>query len=371
MTDYDNLADTLAEQDANGSSDDDYDNELPDEAEDAPIVNVTPQCALGFEEIVDVGMAGGIKDEQNIRVANGFTNDLVVTIRNPSVEDGTLWAATNGAAADYKLVDMDNADVEVDVEKDGDDFTETGVRVYGNSFESEEVYPLDLDEDEREDERGFDEEYAKLFIGSAAGMRLAMQLDCRGGESAYYEGDDKTSGLVEYPPRYSADDYNPSDDGYPRLARTPTLRDDLRGEEGVLFFYLSEEHSFNGNAMHMVTTFKGEADPDNALSPPTADDEVGEPQYPPFLVWDEPDDGEGADGDTDDSDVDMGALDTDDDTTVESVDDLPTEHQQFVEKARDSIDPSETDVSVVYEQFCTDNGLDHVGEEIVVDAIEG
>lgn len=367
MTDFDALADDLKEQ--TDSDDGEYESELPDAVEDAPILNVTPQCAIEFDEIVDIGMAGGVTDEQNIRVDSGFGSDLVVTLRNPTVADGTLFAATNGAAADYKLVDLDNAEVEEDASKEDGEWTVTGILVYGHSFDSEEVE--DFGEGHATDFHtdGADT-FVKLFVGSAAGQRLAMQLDSRGGESAYYADEDKTSGLIEYPPRYSADDYNPSDDGYPRLARTPTLRSDMRGEAGTLFFYMDEDSGSNGNAMHKVTSFNGEADPTNALTPPTADDELGEPEYPPYIVWDDPAED---DADSDSDDISMDALDnsSDESVDIEDISDLPSTHQTFVEKARDSVDTDETDVGAIYEQFCDDNDLDVVGTDIVVAELEG
>ena len=357
MTDYNALAEEIEEAETNNNNGGGNDTELPEEAENAPLLNVTPQCALAFDEIVDVGMAGGVTDEQNIRVSNGYSNDLVVTLKNPSVDDGELFAATNGAPADYKLVDTDNPKVEEDVKRVDGEFEVTGIQVYGNSFESERV-------------DDFEEEYVKLFIGSSCGQRLAMLLDCRGGESAYYADGEKTSGLVEYPPKYGSDDYTPSDDGYPRLARTPTLRSDMVGESGVLFFYLDEDSGVNGNAMHKVTAFKGEPDVENALAPPTADDELGEPEYPPYIVWDEPNSGD--DGGDDGDELNFGALSADEDEggEITDYDDLGEEHQMFVDKAKDSI-PADADIEGIYTAFCDDNGLEPAPIELIETEIRG
>lgn len=361
MTDYDALAGELSE--SNGSNNESTDTssaeDIPDGVREAPILNVAPNVSVGFDEVIDdMGLMGSdsIKSEQNILKANEQPDDLVVALRNPTVEQGTLWRSDDGGL--YKLVDMDNGEIKEDVERDGDDFEVTGVQVYGSEMDGEEV-------------ADFDDEFVRLMIGSNKGWHLGMLLDCRGGESAYYEGDEKTSGLVEYPPRYNAEDYTPSDDGYPRFARTGTLRDDMRGESGELFFYLDPDHDDSNDryATHYVSVFKGEADPDNALERPTAEDGLGEPDYNPFIYWDEPDGDDGSDDSSTTGEVNMDALDGADDD-IEAVDDLPDPHQQFVERASESIDPSETDVATVYEQFCEDNDLNTVGVEIVVDEIE-
>lgn len=364
MVDYNALQEDLndgAGEDTSSSNDNDYD--------DAPSLNVTPTVAVEYDDILDVGIMGGIKEEQNVLGGgdgkNSFGNDIVVTLENPRVGEGTLFASDQEYNADYKLVDTDHEKVEEDVKKVDGEFEVTGIQVYGNSFDSHEV-------------DDFEEDAVKLMIGSWSGLRIAQLLDVQGGVSAYYDGDEKTSGLVEYPPEYGSDDYDPnSGDRYQRIARSPTLREDLRGE-GVIFSYMD-------GRMHKIDVFNGEPTPSNKVSMVT---DGGEPEWQPWIVWDTPEDepqgstessNEDTDepGDSDESsgDVDLSALEGGEEDTesteITGYSDLSEEQQAFVDRLAesDNIDVENADVSELYRQFAEDNGLDPIDAGIIEDII--
>lgn len=375
MTDYSALAEDLN----NGAGEDNSSTSSNDgDYSDAPILNVCPTVAVEYDEILDIGIMGGIKEEQNVRKSNERGNDIVITLKNPTVGEGELYKAKpEQGGADYKLVDPDHERVKKDVvENEDGEFEVEGVQVYGWDFKSVEV-------------DDFDEDYVRLMIGSAAGQRLAQIFDCRGGVSAYYNGDEKTTGLIEYPPEYNSDDYNPREndtDRYPRVARSPTLRDDLSGSEGVLFFYMGD------GGMHKVDVFDGEPTVENKAS---IIDDGGEPEWNPYIVWDEPGDNEessdqgNGENQAEDStqntstsnsgdEPDFSALsdgesdsDNEENTQVTGYEDLSAEQQAFVDRLAesDNIDVEEADVSHLYTQFAEDNGMDPIDAGIIEDIV--
>lgn len=367
MVDYNALAEDLNDGagEENTVDEDEYNN--------APILNIAPTVAVEYDDVVDVGMMGGIKEEQNVRKSGEQGNDIVLTLENPSVGEGSLYKAEeHQGGADYKLVDYDHERVDENAEKVDGEWEVTGISVYGWDFDSYEV-------------DDFEEDYVRLMIGSAAGQRLAQIFDVKGGVSAYYNGDEKTDGLIEYPPEYGSDDWDPRNndtDRYPRVARTPTLRDDLRGE-GVLFFYMGD------SGMHKVDVFNGEPTIENKVS---IIDDGGEPEWQPWIVWDEPGSEESSDEDTGNTsgetaspsdedtsgDVDLSALeggeeDTDDSESndISGYSDLSEEQQAFVDRLAesDNIDVEEADVSDLYRQFAEDNGLDPIDAGVIEDII--
>jgi hypothetical protein len=364
-TDYDALSEQLnddSDTDNESSSDDEY-----DDYSDAPILNVSPQVALGFDEILEAGMMGGHDEEQNIKVANGYGNNAVVVLKNAEVLDGTLYSATNGHPADYKLVDTDSDSIEVDYNANGE---AEGIRVHGNKFESEEV-------------DGFGEDVVRLMDGSSSGMRLLQLLDSRGGLSAYYnENGDKSGGLIEYPPEYNTDGYSPSNgnDRYPRVVRLQCeLREDMMEQAGVLFYYQSDE-AYNGNHMTKVSVFNGDADPTNEIEPQS---DGREPDYLGYLEWDEPDADGGSDegnaNNADDSDDGETVVSTDafgtatddsDDTPV-TYENLGENDQTFVDTAvEEGLTVEKHNLDDTYEQFVADNGYEGEDTETIVSIVE-
>ena len=358
MVDYNALAEDLNDGAGEDTSTSSSDNEQ--QYDEAPILNICPTVAVEYDDVVDIGMMGGIKEEQNVRKSGEQGNDIVITLENPTVGEGQLYKANEGqGGADYKLVDPDHERVKKDVvENDEGEFEEQGVQVYGWDFKSERV-------------DDFSEDYIRLMIGSAAGQRLAQIFDVKGGVSAYYADGEKTDGLIEYPPEYGSDEWDPRNndtDRYPRIARTPTLRDDIRGE-GVLFFYMAD------SGMHKVDAFSGEPSVENKIS---IVDDAGEPEWPPWVVWDSPeessDSSEGQTSESEDSDVDLSALEdsSEEETTeVTGYTDLSEEQQAFVDRLAesDNIDVGEADVSHMYQQFASDNDLDPIDAGIIEDIV--
>ena len=280
---------------------------------EAPIVNVRPEAAIEFEEIVVFDFNGRIDAEQNIFKPNSqeYGDQFIIGLRNARVVHGELWSATNGNPADYKVVGSEDPNVEAAYGPDG----QVGININGNKFESEQI-----------EDGQFPEDVVKVFRGAGAGLFLGKFLDTHGQGGAYIDDTgEKVNALIEYP-----DD----DDLRERVARSSTLRADMVGNGGRLVFTFGEDPTEVRNAPHQTAvqreTDDGEYELLDLVGP--NDDVYEPPEYNACVQWAESTDG----GPDTSSDSTEGAIESFEATVDETPDvseytDLDGIQQEFVD----------------------------------------
>lgn len=332
MKGFDDLKEKLdAERNTNSSSsgeEQDY--------EDLPAVKMTARSAIAGT-LVGVGFAGDTSAPDNIHGPN--SGDFVFTLENPTTLLGETWEALGREEAedglianldgdayypfdvdrlpgrptrDYRVVDPDGRNVKAMTKQLGNDWEQVGVEIYGTEFPGGQVDDID-------------EETVEIFSGSAAGRLMMQSVDISQGKSAYITDDnEKTKGLIEFPPTYGSDEYDPSEDERERCATQPTLHPELAGEEVVIFLDYGDEYRGNRQVFgHLLwnNTDTPVAEMDD-ISELAGSDLVGsgDPSFEPrmdlrddrevYLTYHEPDGGWSALGDADvtaDTDTDTDA----------------------------------------------------------------
>lgn len=210
---------------------------IPEEVQNAPSVNIRPESAISYDEIVSFGFTGEVNDEQNLKgkPTSGYGGSIVVTVRNPSVSGGQLWKSTDETqSADYRLVGPETTSLDTR-EIDGEEHT-LGIEYGKYSFDAEQI-------------EEFDVEYVTLYFNGGLGEYIARRLDAGGGFS--YADDtvdadfDEPVPLMEYP----SDD----SDLEGAVRRQPILRGDHTNGGAIMF-------EVNGNDAFLGTVFMEDDD---------------------------------------------------------------------------------------------------------------
>jgi len=231
-----------------------------------PWVNLTPRVAVAGT-ITDLASTCDLDAEQNVR-GGGIGGDVILTLDDPEVllgdtfenrvrsESGEIVREAFAdddevSSVDYRVVDADDEVIGEHVEKNDDgDYVPTGITYYDNPFRSTE-------------RDGFrDEEAVEVFVSSHAGQLIFGALHA-GPVSAYYpEGadglGDHNGGAVEFPPNYNGEEYDPTEDGYPRIANAGALHPDLVGERVIVYMKWGDETQGNRKHIGHVLWDRGE-----------------------------------------------------------------------------------------------------------------
>jgi len=373
-----------AERDAqsDGSSDGEQD------YEDLARLGLTPRVAVAGT-ITAMGFTGSPYDEQNIRGADNYRDngDYVFTLENPEVRLGALWEARGRDEApeglmklvedydgfydfdarvpanDFRAVDPDGDNVSELPIKVGDDFEEVGMEYgsNGTQFPGEQVATVA----EGDDPVSIAEDKVEIFQGGQSGRIMAQALDISQGLSAYPTDDgQKNPGLVEFPPSWQTEGWEP-DDGYPRMAAMyPQLHPELQGEEIILFLRYGNEYQGNRKYLGHVFLDDGETVADCTELTGAETDDLFEPRLDlrePTDVWLEFHEPDGGWGDGSGSSADSGGMnfdeldggdDSGDDDSTLTYDGLSSDTQTFVKECADMATAEE--VSDIEDAFESD-----------------
>ena len=334
------------------------------EWEDSEIIRDTklhPQVLVAFDHIArisiqDYGAEENILNmEQNLEGAGLYGFDIEITVANPEIVSGQLWAEDTEEYPSHKVLGDPDADTNpyelrqsVQTDEDG---TPTDVETLGvgslpggNSWDGQ---PTEYESPD----------YMTLTISGSRGTDVLGALDTGGRWFTDSDGT-VTEGLFEVPPTFGTDDYDPDVDPAPRLTGYPELRADMVGQRGAfLCSFDTDDPSEAGTTTAIdVDVFRVDENDDmEALTPLSPDDDAyAKPTYPRVnnTFWQDGDAGSGAepehnggvseaqaimDGDSNTSDSD-----TSDGTDY---DDLTDDEQEFVDAAVEVIDADETPIS--------------------------
>lgn len=211
--------------------------------------------------IVDVGFTGDPFDKNNIRGADDYRKegDFVVTLEDPEIQSGALFeAAGRDNTAENLAADMDASDLPVDgvrtpsrdfrlvdpgltdcshieesVEKIDGDYEPVGVEIYGSQFVGQQVdsFSEAMNEYDRID----------VFLSGQGGRMVTQAIDATLAQSAFIREDgSKATGFCEFPRDYGTPEYDPTDDGYPRVARNPVIHPEVEGQEVALLSHFGD-----------------------------------------------------------------------------------------------------------------------------------
>jgi len=219
------------------------------EYENYPAIQVSPTTAVSGE-VVDLYYTGDISEEQQ----GQYGNDFVVTVKNPSVDIGSLF------------VNEDREEIGGDLARDSDDDSVSYSDYYiadpdGKSHTIRDGVLL-TDKSAFVEVDDFEEDTVDFFIGGSSSNRLVGEiLDVNGEPSAHAYNEEFTDGLIEYPQGFGSGDTDKS----PRAARTPFLRDDIEGERVKFFLTWRSlvDDSFdpeNGHDSYNLTVLLDDAD---------------------------------------------------------------------------------------------------------------
>jgi len=343
------MEDLKSSTDTSDASTDDNE-ELPEEVQNAPRVNVRPEVMISFDEIVEIGFTGDVTDRQNLRgePTNGFGGSIALTVRNPSVGGGNLWKSTDeDQSADYKLYGWETSS----------EWTETvngteatlGVSYDDKNFNGDHV-------------ADFEEEYVTVYLNGGLGQYIVTRLDAAGGFVVDDNEYEEPFGLFEHPPDES--------DAQSAIRRDPLLRADMDGRAGALMVEQGDSGAFVGS---IFGEFDGEygiiEDPIESMDHEGyRDTSVA---YRGELTFDHDTEQRASavdsDGATDDSATEDGETpDSIDDLTMDigsdddtSYADLDGNWQTFVDRLIEAIDNGDVDPSTVpqlAQNFVEDNG---------------
>lgn len=310
------------------STDDATSTDTDDQYDAVPRVKLTPEASIGGT-IVDVGFTGDLYDKQNIR-GDGYGGDFVFRLENPTVPTGTVFEATGRTDApnnlaknmtgdefsfnartptrDFRVVPDDwneSPNVDEAVRKVDGEYTPVGIEVYGSEFVGEPVDDID--------DALTEYDAVEVFLGGQAGRLMMQSLDAALSTSAYFDGSDKTAGLIEFPSEYATDDWSPKDGEFPRAARQPVLHPELDGEKVLLKLHFGDQDpSGDGYMKHYGDVVWDNGDGGTVLTPkggthPLTEDTSVVNEKSLWMEFHEPDGG-WTNTDTDDDDDGSDAL---------------------------------------------------------------
>lgn len=276
----------------------DYDEHSPVE------VNLKPNVMVVFDHIARVSInTYGYDDiltmEQNLQGAGKYGFDIGLTLANPQIIGGDLWAPDGVDEQDYPtyMIAQDAESEEnpyglredIVEDEDGTPIGKEAVGIEdlpgGNKFEGEIV-------DEVPD-------FIEVSIGSSRAMDILGVLDTAGMWFSTQDGE-VVEGLFETPPNFGTDLYDSEEDGYPRLTGYPSLRSDMVGQRGAITaeFGVDDVTEADTRSAIEVDIFKvNEDDELEALYPLTTDDDAyAKPEYPRYnnTFWSDSDAAGGA-----------------------------------------------------------------------------
>jgi len=378
----------------------DYDEHSPIE------VNLKPNVMVVFDHIARVSInTYGFDDiltmEQNLQGAGKYGFDIALTLANPEIIGGDLWAPEDVDEQDFPTYliaqDADSEENPYGLREDiieDEDGNPTGKEAVGiedlpggNKFEGEIVDDVP--------------EYIEVSIGSSRAMDILGVLDTAGMWFSTKEGE-VVEGLFETPPNFWTDLYDSDEDGYPRLTGYPSLRRDMVGQRGAITAEFVDDGEENTTRTGIeVDIFKVVDDSLKALTPLTPDDDAyALPEYPRTsnTYWEDADaaggvapEAVGADtepessGDltdaaeelaadgagVDEGDTTAGNEDTEDDI---GYDDLNDDAQQFVDDAVSAMKAKDMDTITELDDFeervATYDGTVNVTADVLADIID-
>jgi hypothetical protein len=258
---------------------------------DAPVVRGHPTALVVFDHIASVSPFntddGFLDAKQNLENGGsmGYGNDVMVTVKNPTIVEGQLWNEENDFR-DYRLVgDVDSdespyekrQDVQLDDEGNVESHEINGVDLGMGKFDGE---PADIDD--------FDTEYVQFLISSSRASDILGQLDTAG-MWAYTSDGEFTEGIIEAPPKLGDDDWDTSEDGAPRAIGYPELRTDMVAQQGAIMWDFGGDGEATTQSPVEIQTFKVTDDGLQAIAPLTPDDDAyALPTYPRAgnVYWD-------------------------------------------------------------------------------------
>ena len=311
-------------------------------------VRIHPETLVTFDRIVDYGVFNTPDDfldqRQNVQNAPSGPNgenwgrDGYVVLENPTIVDGQLWAEDDDFT-DYRIIgdvtdEYSPYEQDVSVGDDGDAVVE-GVDMGMGGFDGEMAdSPLDA-------------EYIQVFVSARRAGPLLGQLDTAGMWSHAEDGS-FVEGILETPPEFGTDDYDPETHGAPRAIGYPELREDMVGQRGAVLYSFQSDNptQTTGIDIDFFTVEDGDL---SALSPLTPEDDAYNlPEYPRGgrLYWEHDDDvdaqdmGEDVRPNTDDGVAEAKAMLEEDDTTNDSgmpYEGLSEDGRAFVDTAVEAI----------------------------------
>jgi len=327
----------------------DYDEHSPVE------VNLKPNVMVAFDHIARVSVnTYGFDDilsmEQNLQGAGKYGFDIALTLANPQIIGGDLWAPEGVEDEDFPtyLVAQDAESEEnpyglredIIEDEDGNPIGKEAVGIEdlpgGNKFEGEIVDDVP--------------EYIEVSIGSSRAMDILGVLDTAGMWFNSQDGE-VVGGLFETPPNFGTDLYDSDEDGYPRLTGYPSLRSDMVGQRGAItaeFVDDGEENTTRTGIEVDIFSVSDEDELEALYSLTPEDDAYAKPEYPRYnnTFWDDTDAAGGA------APEDVGA-----DTEPETGDSLADATEELAADGGDSDDGDDTgnsDESFGYDDLTED-----------------
>lgn len=269
------------------------------EQHDAPITRLHPECVVGFDRIVGLSVFNGgdnfLNNRQNLEGAGpkGWGNQVVLTLENPRILDGELWAEDDDFR-DYRIIGDPSTEYspytkqETVLREDGE---VTGVEVEGvdlgmGSFAGQ---PTDTATDLPQ--------FVQLLISPRRAIDVFGTLDTAG-MWAHTEDGELTEGIIETPPNFGTEEYNADEHGNARAIGYPELRSDMVDTPGTISFRFDDDEPTKQSQINVsFTRYDEDADGLVGISALTPEDDAyALPTYPRAgnVFWEH----NGTDGDT-------------------------------------------------------------------------
>lgn len=307
---------------------------------DAPIVQGHPETLVTYDHVAALSVFNSPEDflqlRQNLE-AQHYTdqNDIVVTLADPELVEGELWAYPDDEFKDYKIVGdvtQDDNPYEKRSEVKREDGDIVGENVKGINFGA-------ADFDGEPVEGGFDTKYIQVIIGAKRATTVLGLLDTAGRWARDSDGN-VTEGIIEAPPKLGSDEYDSETHGAPRAIGYPELRADMVGQRGAVSWTFTEDEPTTQSPVSL-DFYKVTDDGLEALTPLTPNqDAYALPTYPRAnnFYWDENDDGIDADAEPEtDNGVAEAAAEMQADDGEMTYGDLNDDEQDFVDTAVDAV----------------------------------
>jgi hypothetical protein len=329
------------------------------EQHDAPLVQGHQESLITFDYIAGLSVFNTADDfleqRQNLRGGGqrGYGNDVILTVKNPELVDGTLWEfSDDDAFKDYKVLgnpaaDTNHYELRENVKYD-DDGDVTGAETVGVDLGMAKFDGTPV-------EGGFDTEYIQILVPSSRAESLLAALDTAGKWSHNQDGE-FTEGVLEAPPELGTDDYDADTHGHPRVIGYPELRSDMDGQRGAIAwtYDIEDDEEPSKQSPVSLNVYKITDGEDGstleALAPLTPEDDAyAKPTYPRGngLYWDENGGNTGSGESSTTGGVDEAQQMMDDSDGVELSDDA----EGFVSDALEAMDQMDYDSVTDFDDF--------------------
>lgn len=299
--------------------------------------------------------------EQNLGGAGpqGYGFDAQVTLADPAVGDGTIWAEDPDAEYPTYYIIGDPEDEFNPYETNSSVVRDEDDNIVGEEVDGVRKLPgrQEIDAEPLDD---LDVDFIEVTVGGRRAEQLLGLLDTAGQWFTDQEGN-VTEGLFETPPNFGTDAYDAEDGPNPRLVGYPDLRADMASRRGAIgCLYRDDVEEPDPTSPYEVTVFTLDEDGtiEEALTPLTPEDPAyNKPEYPRTgnTYWDHDADSEAsAEPDTNGGVEAAQDMMSGDDPTYEG---LTESEQQFVDDAVGVMESQ--DLDTIYDLDGEDTASDY------------